>query len=131
MSRVARDEPSGSASGEEGGLGFFVGVEEEEQAFSVLVKKKVSGFFWKSEEDGERGELGGGRRKRESELFVFIRPTALNTCLFPRIALFFCVAALEPGMDLADWPCMEDACACRPLHAPGLLLGLFNRVVME
>ena len=35
LSRVARDEPSGSASGEEGGLGISVGVEEEEQAFSV------------------------------------------------------------------------------------------------
>ena len=33
--RIARDEPSGSASGEEGGLGIFVGVEEEEQVFSV------------------------------------------------------------------------------------------------
>ena len=30
LSRVARDEPSGSASGEEGGLGFSVRVEEEE-----------------------------------------------------------------------------------------------------
>ena len=30
LSRVARDEPSGSASGEEGGLGISVGVEEEE-----------------------------------------------------------------------------------------------------
>ena len=30
LSRVARDEPSGSASGEEGGLGMSVGVEEEE-----------------------------------------------------------------------------------------------------
>ena len=58
LSRVARDEPSGSASGEEGGLGISVGVEEEEQAFSVRVRKKVSGFFWKSEEDGEPGELG-------------------------------------------------------------------------
>ena len=45
LSRVARDEPSGCASGEEGGLGFSVGVEEEEQAFSVGVRKKVSGFF--------------------------------------------------------------------------------------
>ena len=46
LSRVARDEPSGgSASGEEGGLGFSVGVEEEEQAFSVRVRKKVSGGF--------------------------------------------------------------------------------------
>ena len=45
MSRVARDEPSGSASGEEGGLGISVGVEEEEQAFSVRVRKKVSGGF--------------------------------------------------------------------------------------
>ena len=35
LSRVARDEPSGSASGEEGGLGISIGVEEEEQAFSV------------------------------------------------------------------------------------------------
>ena len=43
---------------------------------------------------GERGELGG-RRKRESELFVFIRPVALTTRFFPRTTLFFCVAALE------------------------------------
>ena len=35
LSRVARDEPSGSASGEEGGLGISVGVEEEEHVFSV------------------------------------------------------------------------------------------------
>ena len=45
LSRVARDEPSGSASGEEGGLGISVGVEEEEQAFSIRVRKKVSGGF--------------------------------------------------------------------------------------
>ena len=45
LSRVARDEPSGSASGEEGGLGISVGVEEEEQVFSVR------------EEQGERGFL--------------------------------------------------------------------------
>ena len=45
LSRVVRDEPSGSASGEEGGLGISVGVEEEEQAFSVRVRKKVSGGF--------------------------------------------------------------------------------------
>ena len=51
LSRVARDEPSGSASGEEGGLGISVGVEEEEQAFSVRVRKKASGVFWTSEED--------------------------------------------------------------------------------
>ena len=38
LSRVARDEPSGNASGEEGGLEFSVGVEEEEQAFSVRVR---------------------------------------------------------------------------------------------
>ena len=43
LSSVARDEPSGSASGEEGGLGIFVGVEEEEQCTS--------------EEEGERGFL--------------------------------------------------------------------------
>ena len=54
MSRVAKDKPSGSASGE-GGLGFSVGVEEEEQAFSVRVRKNMSGFFCTSEEDGERG----------------------------------------------------------------------------
>ena len=30
LRRVARDKPSGSVSGEEGGLGFSVGVEEEE-----------------------------------------------------------------------------------------------------
>ena len=35
LSRVARDEPSGSASGEEGGLGISVGVEEEEKVFSI------------------------------------------------------------------------------------------------
>ena len=35
LSRVAKDEPSGSASGEEGGLRFSFGVEEEEKAFSV------------------------------------------------------------------------------------------------
>ena len=45
LSRVAKDEPSGSASGEEGGLGFSVGVEQEEQVFSVLVRKKVSRGF--------------------------------------------------------------------------------------
>ena len=45
LSRVARDEPSGSASGEEGEMGISVGVEEEEQAFSVRVRKKVSGGF--------------------------------------------------------------------------------------
>ena len=45
LSRVARDEPSGSASGEEGRLGISVGVEEEEHAFSVRVRKKVSGVF--------------------------------------------------------------------------------------
>ena len=42
LRRISRDEPSGSASGEEGGLGISVGVEEEEQAFSVRVRKKVS-----------------------------------------------------------------------------------------
>ena len=45
LSRVARDEPSGSASGEEGGLGISVGVEEEEHAFSIRVRKKVSRGF--------------------------------------------------------------------------------------
>ena len=30
LSGVTRDEPSGSASGEEGGLGISIGVEEEE-----------------------------------------------------------------------------------------------------
>ena len=60
LSRVARDEPSGSASGEEGGLGFSVGVEEEEQAFSVRVGKKVSGVFWTSEEDRGAGGIGWG-----------------------------------------------------------------------
>ena len=60
LSRVARDEPSGSASGEEGGLGISVGVEEEEQAFSVRVKKKVSGVFWTSEEDLGAGGIGWG-----------------------------------------------------------------------
>ena len=93
MSRVARDEPSGSASGEEGGLGISVGVEEEEQAFSIRVRKKVSGVFWTSEEDWGAGGNWVGRRKWESELFVFIRPAALTTRFFPRTALFFCVAA--------------------------------------
>ena len=92
LSRVARDEPSGSASGEEGGLGISVGVEEEDQAFSVRVRKKVGGVFRTSEEDWGAGGIGG-RRKRESELFMFIRPAALTTRFFPRTALFFCVAA--------------------------------------
>ena len=60
LSRVARDKPSGSASGEEGGLGISVGVEEEEQAFSVRVRKKVSGVFWTSEEDWGAGGIGWG-----------------------------------------------------------------------
>ena len=60
LNRVARDEPSGSASGEEGGLGISVGVEEEEQAFSVRVRKKVSGVFWTREEDWGAGEIGWG-----------------------------------------------------------------------
>ena len=81
-------------SGEEGGLGISVGVEEEEQVFSVRVRKKVSGVFWTSEEDWGAVAIGG-RRKRESELFVFKRPAALTTRFFPRTALFFCVAALE------------------------------------
>ena len=92
LSKVARDEPSGSASGEEGGLGISVGVEEEEQVFSVRVRKKVSGVFWTSEEDWGAGGIGR-RRKRESELFVFIRHVALTTHFFQRTALFFCVAA--------------------------------------
>ena len=64
LSRVARDEPSGSASGEEGGLGISVGVEEEEHAFSVRVRKKVSRAFCTIEEGGERGELGGDGSRR-------------------------------------------------------------------
>ena len=58
LSRVARDEPSGSASGEEGGLGFSVGVEEEEQEFSVRVRKKVSGFFGRVRKMGSGGNWG-------------------------------------------------------------------------
>ena len=60
LSRVARDEPSGSASREEGGLGISVGVGVEEQAFSVRVRKKVSGVFWMSEEDWGAGGIGWG-----------------------------------------------------------------------
>ena len=60
MSRVARDEPSGSASGEEVWLGISVEVEEEENAFSVRVRKKVSGVFWTSEEDWGAGGIGWG-----------------------------------------------------------------------
>ena len=62
LSRVARDKPSGSASGEEGGLGISVGVEEDEHAFSVRVRKKVSGFFWTSKEDWGAGGIGWGDR---------------------------------------------------------------------
>ena len=62
LSRVARDEPSGSASGEEGGLGISVGLEEKEQAFSVRVRKKVSGVFWMSEEDWGAGGIGWADR---------------------------------------------------------------------
>ena len=64
-----------------------------------------------------------GRRKQESKLFVFIRHAALTTR--------FSQEPLSSFALLHDWPCMQDACARRPLHAPGLLLGLFNRVVME
>ena len=46
------------------------------------------------EEDWGAGGIGG-RRKRESELFVFIRPDSLTTPFFQRNGLFFCVAALE------------------------------------
>ena len=60
LSRVSKDEPSGSASGEGGGLGISVGVEEEEQAFSVRVRKKVSGVFWTSEDDWGAGGFGWG-----------------------------------------------------------------------
>ena len=83
MSRVARDEPSGSASGEEGGLGISVGVEEEEQAFSVRVRKKVSGVFWMSEEDGERGELGGETEAGERAVRVY-KARCTNYSLFPK-----------------------------------------------
>ena len=91
LSRVARDEPSGSASGEEGGLGISVGVEEEEQAFSIRVRKKVSGVFWTSEE-------------------------ALTTCFFPRTTLFFCVAALELAHGLGLLA-MHAGCMCSPATA--------------
>ena len=69
MSRVARHEPSSTASGEERGLGFSVGVEEEEQAFSIQVRKKGerafsvrvrkmgSGGNWGAMEAGESSEL--------------------------------------------------------------------------
>ena len=57
LSRVARDEASGSASGEEGGGGFSVGVEEEEQAFSVRVRKMGSGGNWGETEVGERAAV--------------------------------------------------------------------------
>ena len=59
LSRVARYEPSGSARGE-GGLGISVGVEEEEQAFSIRVSKKVSGVFWTRDEDWGAGGIGWG-----------------------------------------------------------------------
>ena len=71
LSRVARDEPSGSASGEEGGLGFSVGVEEEEQVFSIRVRKKVSGVFWTSEEDWGAGELDGEMEAGERVVRVY------------------------------------------------------------
>ena len=58
LSRVARDEPSGSATREEGGLGFSVGVEEEEQAFSIRVRKKVSDFFGRVRKMGSGGNWG-------------------------------------------------------------------------
>ena len=45
LSRVGKDELSGSASGEEGGLEISAGVEEEEHVFSVQVRKKMSGGF--------------------------------------------------------------------------------------
>ena len=66
MSRVDREEPHGSASGEEGGLGISVGVEEEEQEFSVRVRKKVSGVFWTSEEDWGAGGIGRGDGSRRA-----------------------------------------------------------------
>ena len=72
-----------------------------------------------------------GRRKREIELFVFIRPAALTTHFSQEPLSSFALLHWSWRMGLADYPCMHDACARRPLHAPGLLLGLFNRVVME
>ena len=81
MSRVARDEPSGSASGEEGGLGFSVGVEEEEQAFSIRVRKKVSDFFGRVRKMGSRGNWGETEalvEARRKEGFPGITPSSRN-----------------------------------------------------
>ena len=69
---------------------------------------------------GERGELGGDTEAGEQAVRVSQEPLSS-----------FVLLHWSWRMGLADWPCMQDACARRPLHAPSLLLGLFNRVVME
>ena len=54
----------------------------------------MSGVFWMSEEDwGARG-IGGETEARERVVRVY-KARCTNYSLFPRTALFFCVAALE------------------------------------
>ena len=72
---------------------------------------------------GERGELGGETEAGERAVRVY-KARCTNYSLFFQ-------ESLSSFALLHNWPCMQDACARRPLHAPGLLLGLFNRVVME
>ena len=92
----------------------------------------MSGVFWTSEEDwGAGGELGGETEAGERVVRVY-KARCTNYSLFSQEPLSsFALLHWSWHMGLADWPCMQDACARRPLHAPGLLLGLFNRVVME
>ena len=119
MSRVARYEPSGSASGEEGGPGISVGVEEEEQAFSVRVRKKVSGVFWTVRKIGERGEFGGETEAGERVVCVY-KARCTNYSLSPKnrsLLLRCCIGA-------GAWTWVTGH-ACR-MHVP---VGHYMRLV--
>ena len=82
-------------SGEEGGLGISVGVEEEEQAYFVRVRKKVSGVFRASEEDWGAGGIGGQSEAGERVVHVY-KARCTNYSLFPKnrsLLLCCCIRA--------------------------------------
>ena len=69
-------------------------MEEEEQAFSLRVRKKVSGVFWTSEEDWGAGELDGEMEAGERAVRVY-KARCTNYLLFPKNRSLLCVAPLE------------------------------------